>query len=1524
MKATRSSSIGGSARRRSSSTNEKKEGDGSGQKPLRRSTRDREQATSIVHTPASPVSSPTTQRTRRRARGLPSSSAQRGDTAAAATPVDDVLVTPKQGRTLLEGADTAINVRSTTRGSASKSARKQQETATIATAVIGGSDLIAVRKNGFSVRVTLLVNGQQFMPSIRHQKISGESHQQPSTKKLSPTATVLGQDGNLFYCAVCRGFGDVVCCDSCPLVYHMQCIPVGSESRLSLENDDDPWYCPECLSKRTPTKQEPQTKRVEGSSRRTIKHRCQECQQSRSDLSLRPCEVCAVYIHNPSCRGATPPSEGFAVLCSSCRAEAALTQEEQELQVKKKRRLDEEERERQVAEVGTSGGSKEPVAESLETNAGRRTRSKSIDGADPVDRESKMQEEYYSPMEEGPELTPSVGQKRKAREAESPDDLTKSERKRKKKRKKKRKRDSDAHLPSDEASMDMAEASPQPDRDESSGFPGGEVTPRPLQGPPTQATPAFHFYLSEQRPKIEKVLSRKHRYFNRLPKGGERNALIAKEAAMQWVRLSSVDQKKYINMSMHDYESRIIAWKEEKNIRDMLVEPEGQSEAIEETPGEDTGNDDHILTYEMHERLYLGTSVGSKPYKPEPNESHNRVLLDLLRDMRFHPLPMISISRPETETCSSLDTSKLAIRHFDVHGPIATSVGDECLGCTRGWPHFCPVLQRRIPAVEHRSRLQPAASALLSSRVGLGLRPRLERIEIEGEDEANPGKSALLNWRDAPDSKIRFVPSGTLGDPSSRADDIVQFIEEVVAMKIPVPPAPVRPSALLGNQAEATQKKSLLGRGALPTRNKRSDGIGNEVADSINNGYASINKCGRCRTIIMNESGCVQCRRAQLVINMSKRQPPQADQQGSLRPEKAGLLKMQTAMLGRVITKEAIGENQVASDKKISTAILRERWSPSAILPPEKALAPSPSRKRLEKVENRTEEEPKHKERTDIKSDKNVNDESLDQNELRPRNRRTASAPAAFESNDAEKQNVARQHREEADKISKRTLSIACNGILLALMRRDPLLLFAQPVSAENYEKIVKKPIDFSKIRSRVLNGNYHSLGAFVSDVRLLCENALIFNPPGSIYSKTAKEILDVLFVMQRRASKWMNAIKHSHSSFWRKSPKKRKQENDGASDVSDFSQEDPLKQLRQTWPEGVEMFENSDYLKDLLTSDFSRTKENEAAFYGSLATRRAAKAAEVCLAPYPDTGGVHSAVVKRSKKDEELRQFVDAEIAKIVNPIQLREIATGREETIVRLLRRVQSRRLERRIGSENGCARCDGMGLDHEMKAVMNADARWGRSKKKGDSESENRVAASRLELTTGLASAKTRQRIAKLREQSQEEAFESVNDVCVSLRGSRIHGWGLFAEQPFKKGDVVAEYVGECVGLPVADAREKLYQDMRIKDYQFRLDDSQIIDATMKGGLGRYINHNCNPNCKTTILSGKPPNQHLRRVLILAQRDIAPREELTYDYQFPLELNLEARIPCNCQSDVCRGFMNWDLPEKVSAGTPQNFPT
>ena len=52
-------------------------------------------------------------------------------------------------------------------------------------------------------------------------------------------------------------------------------------------------------------------------------------------------------------------------------------------------------------------------------------------------------------------------------------------------------------------------------------------------------------------------------------------------------------------------------------------------------------------------------------------------------------------------------------------------------------------------------------------------------------------------------------------------------------------------------------------------------------------------------------------------------------------------------------------------------------------------------------------------------------------------------------------------------------------------------------------------------------------------------------------------------------------------------------------------------------------------------------------------------------------------------------------------------------------------------------------------------------------------------------------------------------------VSVQGSRTHGWGLFCDKPFSKGEVVAEYIGEYVTDAVADEREKYYRKQRIQD-------------------------------------------------------------------------------------------------------------
>lgn len=56
-------------------------------------------------------------------------------------------------------------------------------------------------------------------------------------------------------------------------------------------------------------------------------------------------------------------------------------------------------------------------------------------------------------------------------------------------------------------------------------------------------------------------------------------------------------------------------------------------------------------------------------------------------------------------------------------------------------------------------------------------------------------------------------------------------------------------------------------------------------------------------------------------------------------------------------------------------------------------------------------------------------------------------------------------------------------------------------------------------------------------------------------------------------------------------------------------------------------------------------------------------------------------------------------------------------------------------------------------------------------------------------------------------------------------------------------------------------------------FRLDEDRVVDATLSGGLARYINHSCNPNCVTEIVEV----DRECRIIIFAKRRINRGEEV-----------------------------------------------
>ncbi|KAA8906398.1 hypothetical protein FN846DRAFT_717561 [Sphaerosporella brunnea] len=141
-------------------------------------------------------------------------------------------------------------------------------------------------------------------------------------------------------------------------------------------------------------------------------------------------------------------------------------------------------------------------------------------------------------------------------------------------------------------------------------------------------------------------------------------------------------------------------------------------------------------------------------------------------------------------------------------------------------------------------------------------------------------------------------------------------------------------------------------------------------------------------------------------------------------------------------------------------------------------------------------------------------------------------------------------------------------------------------------------------------------------------------------------------------------------------------------------------------------------------------------------------------------------------------------------------------------------------------------------------------------------------------------------------------------VRFARSAIHNWGLYAMENIAANDMIIEYVGEIVRQQVADMREKKYIKSGIgSSYLFRIDENTVIDATKKGGIARFINHSCTPNCTAKIIKV----EGTKRIVIYALRDIKENEELTYDYKFERELDSDERIPCLCGSSGCKGFLN-----------------
>jgi uncharacterized protein len=127
-------------------------------------------------------------------------------------------------------------------------------------------------------------------------------------------------------------------------------------------------------------------------------------------------------------------------------------------------------------------------------------------------------------------------------------------------------------------------------------------------------------------------------------------------------------------------------------------------------------------------------------------------------------------------------------------------------------------------------------------------------------------------------------------------------------------------------------------------------------------------------------------------------------------------------------------------------------------------------------------------------------------------------------------------------------------------------------------------------------------------------------------------------------------------------------------------------------------------------------------------------------------------------------------------------------------------------------------------------------------------------------------------------------------MAIRPSKIHRFGVYAEERIPANRKVIEYTGERISNREANRR-----DWGEHTYLFELNRYWTLDGSVGGSGAEIINHSCEPNLVARVMKG--------HILYMSLRAIRRGEELTVSYNFAKDTELG---PCSCGAKKCRGTM------------------
>ncbi|KAJ8075139.1 histone methyltransferase set2 [Marasmius tenuissimus] len=160
-------------------------------------------------------------------------------------------------------------------------------------------------------------------------------------------------------------------------------------------------------------------------------------------------------------------------------------------------------------------------------------------------------------------------------------------------------------------------------------------------------------------------------------------------------------------------------------------------------------------------------------------------------------------------------------------------------------------------------------------------------------------------------------------------------------------------------------------------------------------------------------------------------------------------------------------------------------------------------------------------------------------------------------------------------------------------------------------------------------------------------------------------------------------------------------------------------------------------------------------------------------------------------------------------------------------------------------------------------------------------------------------------------QNQRFRKKEYAPIEIVKTEMKGYGLRVEEDLEKDSFIYEYVGDVVNTQSFKKRMRDYANEGIEHFYFMmLQKDEFIDATKNGGIGRFANHSCNPNCyvaKWTV--GKTV-----RMGIYSKRKIKQYEELTFNYNVD-RYGHQAQT-CYCGEPNCVGFIGGKTQTDVSS--------